>query len=244
MAPRARCQHAGPAGTSTPRVIELLDNIAWHALVGPHSQFATGAGDARRYARGFSPIAGFVDAARPDFDALAPHVEQHEAFYCDGWSGPVPNGWHVEAESTMFKMAWDGEMPEVDDAPDAIRLGPEHAAQALELASLTRPGPFGRRTIELGDYFGYFEGGSLVAMAGERMCAGTFREISAVCAHPAHQGRGFARRLMSKLLRRQLMRGETPFLHVMRDNATARKLYARLGFRDYRETVVRVVARC
>jgi predicted GNAT family acetyltransferase len=48
---------------------------------------------------------------------------------------------------------------------------------------------------------------------------------------------------MRKLIRRQLARGETPFLHVMRANDAAHALYLRMGFRDYRETVVRVVAR-
>ena len=116
-------------------------------------------------------------------------------------------------------------------------------AQALELAALTRPGPFGPRTIELGEYFGCFEGERLVAMAGERMHAGTLREISGVCTHPDFQGRGLARRLMAKLVRRQMQRGETPFLHVMRGNARARRLYARMGFRARRESVVRVIAR-
>jgi predicted GNAT family acetyltransferase len=48
---------------------------------------------------------------------------------------------------------------------------------------------------------------------------------------------------MLKLVRRQLARGETPFLHVMSSNGRAHKLYLGMGFRDYRETVVRVVAR-
>ncbi|MGB9109780.1 MAG: GNAT family N-acetyltransferase [Telluria sp.] len=46
---------------------------------------------------------------------------------------------------------------------------------------------------------------------------------------------------MLKLIRRQLLRNETPFLHVMRANAAAHELYLRMGFRDYLETVVRVV---
>jgi ribosomal protein S18 acetylase RimI-like enzyme len=141
-------------------------------------------------------------------------------------------------------MIWDAAMPAADEAPEAIALGPEHAAQALELAMLTRPGPFGLRTIELGEYFGCFDGQRLIAMAGERMHAGRLREISGVCTHPDFQGRGYARRLMVKLVRRQLQRGETPFLHVMRDNANARELYWRLGFVDYRESVVRVVSPC
>jgi ribosomal protein S18 acetylase RimI-like enzyme len=220
----------------------LLDNIAWHTLAGPHAKYASGTDDARRYAPGFSPIAGFSRPERPNFDALAPFCEPGEHFYCDGWSGAPPAGWRVDAESTMFKMIWEGTPPTTDEAPEAVRLGPEHASQALALATITRPGPFGPRTIELGEYFGCFEGQRLVAMAGERMCAGNLREISGVCTHPDFQGRGIARRLMAKLVRRQLVRHETPFLHVMRDNGIARRLYERMGFRDYRESVVRVIA--
>jgi predicted GNAT family acetyltransferase len=142
----------------------------------------------------------------------------------------------------MFRMVWDGAPPPTDEFPDAVRLGPEHAAQAVELTTLTNPGPFGQRTIELGDYFGWFEAGRLVAMAGERMHAGSLREVSGVCTHPDHQGRGLARRLMLKLIRRQMQRGETPFLHVMRANSGARGLYERMGFRDYCETTIRVVS--
>ncbi len=215
----------------------------WHALVGPHARFAAGAGDARRYARGFSPILGFADAARPDFAAIAPYCDPDEHFYCEQWSGPAPAGWRIEKESTMFKMVWDGPAPERDDAPDAMPLGAGHAPQMLEFALQLNPGPFGIRTPELGDYFGYFDGPRLIAMAGERMHAGNLREVSAVCTHPDHHGRGLARRLSAKLVRRQVLRGETPFLHVMRDNVAARKLYEKMGFRYHRETVVRVVCR-
>jgi ribosomal protein S18 acetylase RimI-like enzyme len=220
----------------------LLDNIAWHTLVGPHAKFSAGTDTARRYASGFSPIVGFVDPQRPDFAALAAHCAPGEHFYSDGWSGPVPDGWQVDTESTMFKMVWAGALPPDDEAPEAIALRPGHAEQALALATLTRPGPFGLRTIELGEYFGVFEGDRLVAMAGERMCAGSLREISGVCTHPEFQGRGLARRLMLKLVRRQMQRGETPFLHVMRANTGARALYARMGFVDHLESVVRVVS--
>lgn len=92
---------------------------------------------------------------------------------------------------------------------------------ALELATLTHPGPFGPRTLEPGEYFGPFAGPRLIAMAGERMQAGSFREISGVCTDPEFQGRDHARRLMVKPIRRQLLRGQTPFLPVMRDNVAA-----------------------
>ena len=219
----------------------LLDNIVWHSLVGPQARFACGSGGARRYARGFSPIVGFSTPDDPDFDALAPHCTRDEHFYCDGWSGTPSPGWQIDAETTMFKMVWDAAVPQ-DEAQDAVALSAVHASAALELATLTRPGPFGPRTIELGEYFGFFDDGRLVAMAGERMHAGELREISGVCTHPDFQGRGFARRLMTKLLHRQRQRDETPFLHVMRHNTGARELYARMGFRDFRESVVRVIS--
>jgi GNAT superfamily N-acetyltransferase len=221
----------------------LLDNIFWHTLTGPHAHFATGAGEARRYAPGFSPILGFATIDRPDFAALRPYCSPGERFYCGGWSGPMPEGWTLEAESLMCCMRFeDDAMPEADEPVGAERLGAAHAAQAVDLARLTNPGPFGLRTIELGEYYGCFEGGRLIAMAGERMHAGSLREVSGVCTHPDFQGRGHARRLMVKVMRHELARGEVPFLHVMSANATARRLYERLGFRVHHEQVVRVVS--
>jgi GNAT superfamily N-acetyltransferase len=222
----------------------LLDNIIWNTLTGPHAVYSVGTDTARRYAPGFSPIVGFADPARPDFDALAPFCAPGEHFYVGGWSGVAPSGWRVDAETTMYQMVWEAAAPMADEAPDALPLGPQHASQAVELATLTHPGPFGPRTIELGEYFGCFDGARLVAMAGERMCAGSMREVSGVCTHPDFQGRGFARRLMRKLVFRQMQRNETPFLHVMRDNVHARQLYERMGFRVRDELVVRVVSPC
>ena len=78
--------------------------------------------------------------------------------------------------------------------------------------------------------------------AGQSFASG-WREVSGICTHPDAQGRGLARRLTAKLIRRQLLRGETPFLHVMRANEAARTLYRRMGFVDDRESVVRVIRR-
>jgi GNAT superfamily N-acetyltransferase len=224
-------------------LLDLLDNVTWHALSGLHARFAAGAGSVRRYAKGFSPILGLEDPDRPDFDTLARYCDPGEHFYAERWTGRAPAGWRIDVESTMFKMVWDSAVPPPEPALDAVPLAAAHAEQAVALAALTRPGPFGPRTIELGEYLGVFADGALVAMAGERMQAAKLREISGVCTHPSFQGRGLARQLMHELLRRELRRGETPFLHVMRDNVLARDLYRRMGFREHREVVVRVVAR-
>jgi len=226
-----------------PAMASLLDNIIWNCLSGPHARFAAGSGAVRRYASGFSPIVGCQDPDHPDFTALADHCEPGESFYIDIWSGQAPGGWRIDKEARMIKMIWDAPAPAEDAAPDATLLRPEHAPQAVELTRLTNPGPFGIRTPELGEYFGYFDSGRLIALAGERMCAGDLHEVSGICTHPDFQGRGLARKLTLKLVRRQLQRGKTPFLHVMSHNTPARSLYAKMGFRDYLETVVRVVTR-
>ena len=224
-------------------MLELLDNIMWNCLSGPHAKFASGAGELRRYAPGFSPIVGCRNPEHPDFATLANYCNAGASFYFESWSGAAPGGWRIEKEATMFKMVWDAPMPAEDAAPDATPLRPEHAPQAVELARLTNPGPFGIRTPELGEYFGFFEGGRLIAMAGERMCAGDLHEVSGICTHPDFQGKGLAKKLTLKLVRRQMQRGKRPFLHVMSHNTSARALYEKIGFRNYRETVVRVVTR-
>lgn len=215
----------------------------WNCLAGPQARFSTGSGAMRRYAPGLSPIVAFADPHNPDFAELEKHSAPGDYFYVDVWSGPAPAGWRIDREARMFKMVWEAPMPAEDAAPDAIMLRTEHAKQAVELATLTNPGPFGIRTPELGEYFGYFAGDKLVAMAGERMEIEDLREISGICTHPDYQGRGLARKLTLKLVHREMQRGLTPYLHVMGHNTGARALYNKMGFRDYLETTVRVITR-
>ena len=70
-----------------------------------------------------------------------------------------------------------------------------------------------------------------------------YTEVSGVCTHPDFQGRRYARRLMLKLIRLEMLRGQTPFLHVMHDNVHARGMYERMGFRDHQQMALRVVSR-
>lgn len=223
--------------------MHLLDNIPWHSLAGPHAPYSSGTDEARRYARGFSGIVGFADAQRPNFAALADFCTPGEHFYCSGLSVPVANGWRVDAEVTANQMVWDAPPPADEGAFGAVRLGQGHVPQMLQLVAATQPGPFAERTIELGEYYGVFEGERLVAIAGERMAAGNLREISGVCTDPGFQGRGLARRLVALLVRRQLQRGEVPFLHVVQDNSQARRIYERMGFRHHQSVTLRVIAR-
>jgi predicted GNAT family acetyltransferase len=111
------------------------------------------------------------------------------------------------------------------------KLGAADSEEMLELTALTKPGPFDKRTHELGTYLGIRRDGQLVAMAGERLKVPGYTEVSAVCTHPEHVGRGYARVLMTEVMRSIRERWEKSFLHVREDNDHAIGLYEKLGFR-------------
>jgi ribosomal protein S18 acetylase RimI-like enzyme len=218
-------------------------NMVWHTLAGPHASYTIGTQEARRYAPGFPAIAGFRDIENPDFRALEPYAAIGEYLHVDGWTGAAPAGWRIESEAAMCRMAWKASTPAVDDALDIVPLGPQHASAAFELVALTRPGPPGARMLELGEYVGVLDGQRLAAMAGLRPSADGFCEISGVCTHPDYRGKGLAGGLVAMLAERGLRRNETPLLRVFRNNTDAMRLYRRMGFEIYGESVARAMRR-
>lgn len=115
-------------------------------------------------------------------------------------------------------------------AVNVVRLTEIDAQDMVALAVITQPGPFRDRTYTLGTYLGIRIGGQLVAMAGQRMHLPGYREISAVCTHPDHQGRGYARLLVAHLVNAIREEGLTSFLHLQEANTRAHALYAGMGF--------------
>ena len=121
------------------------------------------------------------------------------------------------------------------------RLGEADAPAMMALTALTNPGPFARRTYLLGEYWGIERDGQLVAMAGERLKQPGFTEVSGVCTHPDHLGRGYARDLCLTALRRIAGRGERAYLHVFASNTGAIALYEKLGFCHRRDIRVGIL---
>jgi ribosomal protein S18 acetylase RimI-like enzyme len=116
------------------------------------------------------------------------------------------------------------------DGVDIRMLGGRDAPAMVALTDLAFPGFFRARTYELGQYYGISVDGKLVAMAGERLALPNFREISAVCTHPAHTGKGYGASVVRQLLRAHSAAGLKSFLHVAATNERAIALYERLGF--------------
>lgn len=113
---------------------------------------------------------------------------------------------------------------------DFADLTDDDAAEMVALATLTVPGPFHARTNRLGGFIGIRHAGQLVAMTGQRMRPGNFTELSGVCTHPDHRGRGYAGFLMRVVANRMLAHGEIPFLQTYACNTGAVALYESLGF--------------
>lgn len=210
-----------------------LDHPVWSALTTRHRPFAEGGPAVWRYPAQVAPFAALPDGTPGSFQALAalavPGVPlalvQAEAIVA-----PAP--FETLMATTIDQMLGRerGPMPGYPDRGDLLRLDVDDVPEMMALVELTRPGPFGPRTLELGTYLGVRDGNRLVAMAGERMGLDGFTEISAVCTHPDHRGRGHARALMTALIRAVTTRGEVPFLHCLSDNASAIGLYHELGF--------------
>lgn len=95
------------------------------------------------------------------------------------WSAPA------QRAGERYRRTFD--RPELSDAR-IVRPNVDDTPYMLRLAEITEPGPFNSRTNELGYFFGIREGGQLVAMAGERLTAGKYVEISAVCTHQEWPG--------------------------------------------------------
>ena len=71
--------------------------------------------------------------------------------------------------------------------------------QMMKLNELTESGSFSLRTIKMGRYIGINVGGKLVAMGGERLRPEEFTEISGICTHPEHRGKGYAKAISGPL---------------------------------------------
>jgi predicted GNAT family acetyltransferase len=69
-----------------------------------------------------------------------------------------------------------------------------------------------------------------IAMGGERLRLDGYPEISGVCTHPAHRGKGYAASIIWELVRNHRRNGEVSWLHVGAANLHAIDLYCRMGF--------------
>ncbi len=221
--------------------VEPLDNPAWQALTSHHARFAEGNGQARRYQHDVAPFAALPDDPGAEaWSGLANLVgPAGTALVFRTVEARAPADWEVRFRVSAVQMVASELIGETDDA--LVDLGATDVPEMLALVARTEPGPFFARTHELGSYLGLRDREGLVAMAGERMRAPGFSEISAVCTDQRARRQGLATRVVRAVAAVIEQRGDTPILHVVADNTPAIRVYDALGFETRAVFDVRVL---
>ena len=193
-----------------------LDHPIWNALASVQSTVAEGDDRARRYPAAMAPFAATRDTSQESYAALRALVSGNDrvALFTSYAIDP-PKGFTIKLATTAEQMV----------APTSIS-----DVVRASVVELTKPGPFGPRTRELGRFFGVWDDRQLVAMAGERMKMPGYTEITVVCTHPSRRGQGLGEDVVNAVSNRIRARGDIPFLHAFSNNAPAIALYRRLGF--------------
>jgi ribosomal protein S18 acetylase RimI-like enzyme len=218
-----------------------LDRPIWNALTTQQQALAEGGAVARRFPLTIAPFADMVDMSPESFAALGALMSGTEIavlFTPDAVTAPDQfKTLLADTGEQMIGTPAQSSLPGVE----IVSLGVADVPEMIALVELTKPGPFSTRTHELGTFLGIRIDGQLVAMTGERMKPGNFTEMTAVCVHPDHRGRGYAQALLGAVARGIVDRGEIPFLHVFSSNASAIALYQRQGMEIRRRLHVTVL---
>jgi predicted GNAT family acetyltransferase len=218
-----------------------LDHPIWTALTTTQQALAEGDARARRYPTEVTPFADMPDLSAENFAALGALMSPTDiAVLFTPEAVKAPAEFKVVLADTGEQMIGTPvEAP--TNGVEIVTLGIDDVPAMIELTELTKPGPFYARTHELGTFLGIRVDGQLVAMAGERMKPAQYTEMTAVCVHPSHRGRGYGQMLLSAVSRQIVSRGEIPFLHVFTSNHSAIALYRRQGMEIRRRLHVTVL---
>ncbi len=212
----------------------FLPNPYWTALETEQSSIALGDALARRFPPDVIPFAGVREPTPEAVASLHRLLAPGEVVYITGTQHPAHPGLSCTHSFPGLQMHHTGPvvpLPETSPAQPIEVLSGANAAEMVALTDVAYPGYFCQRTYTLGTYLGIRSPtGQLIAMCGERLAVPGRREISAVCTHPAHTGRGYAARLITDLLQRHQAAGLGSFLGVTGSNHRAIALYERLGF--------------
>ena len=218
-----------------------LDRPVWASL---RQQPHWGMGDvrARRFRPDINRFAAAPDEGADRLTALAELVQpgDDKVYLLQVPPIAVPPGLEVVKAALGVQMLATRRLQDDDGAQV---LGDTDAAEMLNLATLTEPGPFLARTHAMGRFIGLYIDGRLAAMAGERMRFPGHVEVSGVCTHPDFRGRGLARRLSAAVTANIQRHGEQPFLHAWTTNTAAVALYESLGFEVRSEVNIAMLRR-
>lgn len=210
----------------------ILDNPIWNALITGNKHMADGNAGVKYFPEDIAPFVGIETANSDNFKLLDEMIPAGRVVItATATDLEIPEQWKILQKMLVLQMICTRTETTRPIMHQLVPLGEKDVPAMMELTALTAPGPFYKRTIEFGNYHGIFDDHhQLIAMAGQRLSIGNYREISAVCTHPDHSGKGYASALILYLI--QLIQAQSciPMLHVKTENINAVKVYEKLGF--------------
>jgi ribosomal protein S18 acetylase RimI-like enzyme len=217
-------------------------NPVWHALHGPHRNLAIVEGNACRYPADVSPFAAIGAPGDRTFDELRLLLAPEESVWIVDFGRTVPGLKVVDSlDCVQMVLPADAELPTRSDG--VIPLTPANAHEMVRLTDMAFPGFFRPRTYRMGSYWGVRVNGELVAMGGERLRLDGYPELSSICTHPAHRGKGLASNVIGHIMRCHRAAGLRSWLHVGAPNTRAIDLYTSLGFQRVRTLMLHRIVR-
>ena len=131
-----------------------LDNVIWQALTTLQAQFAEVSGTARRFLPEVTLLSGFERPTPEGYASLSNLINPGgtAAVFLEEPYAPRA-AWHFIAGAPLFQMVCEkgASLPAPPDSRvEILDLGLPDSPEMLELTALTKPGPFGPRTHELG----------------------------------------------------------------------------------------------
>ena len=176
----------------------------------------------------FCPFGGFENS-NDISDEIDKYANLANNFFIVGNKPKFSKTLTLKNELVCLQMVM-GDSMDLEIHEDIIKLNHNYEVDLFKLVNLVQPGYFKNKTIQLGDYYGIFRNGNLVAVTGERMRMNDFVEVSAIVTHPEHTGKGYAKQLITYTVNKIWGQNKIPYLHVAETNIGAIGLYEKLSF--------------
>ncbi|THF52788.1 GNAT family N-acetyltransferase [Flavobacterium supellecticarium] len=216
-----------------PETTYKLDNPVYYSLTETHQPFALELDGILYYHPDFGPFGGFIPPLSTE-KGVAHYARLTDNFFIVGEKPSYDHTVNLVKELVCDQMVLSQPIALVPEH-EIVTLGGAQKEALLALVNLVQPGYFKTRTPEMGNYYGIFKEGVLVAVTGERMKMEHYTEISAVVTHPEHTGKGYASQLVAHAAHRIFLENKTPYLHVASSNTRAIAVYEKLRFKTRRK---------
>ncbi len=209
---------------------ETLLNPVWHSLNETHQKFALEFDAVKFYDPEICPFGAFTDTSKTA-EALTAYSKLTDSFFLVT-ENEIPT---YDESYVVFNQKMEGcqmvlkSLIEIDTTETIVPLTEAHINAIYDLIWLVMPGYYKTRTFDMGDYYGIFKNGKLVATSGQRMQTDDFIEVSGVVTHPDYTRQGLAKQLTMHATKEILKTGKHPILHTTKGNP-AIALYESLGY--------------